>query len=259
MSISTRRPIATQASISPQASFSNQPPISSDPRPALTTTTVLIVDDHDLVAMSLALYLRSEGLLAQRHAARSRDGVLTAAATLNPGVVLLDLDLGRGPDGAVIDGTTLIAALCRTGWRVVVLSATHDEARIGKALAAGALACVPKTAALTVLTTTVRRALQGVDVMHPGRRQHLVDRYREQQAQARAMERRLASLTERERRVLDRLARGRRAQAIATEFHVALATIRTQIRAVLHKLEVTSQLEAVALLHNYRRLADDDV
>ena len=52
----------------------------------------------DLVAMSLALYLRSEGLLAQRHGARSRDGILTAAATMNPGVVLLDLDIGRGPD-----------------------------------------------------------------------------------------------------------------------------------------------------------------
>jgi CheY-like chemotaxis protein len=65
--------------------------ISTDARPAPTTAAnVLIVDDHDLVATSLALYLRSEGLLAQRHAARSRDGVLTAAATLNPGVVLLD-------------------------------------------------------------------------------------------------------------------------------------------------------------------------
>ena len=165
--------------------------ISTEARPAPPTTNVLIVDDHDLVAMSLALYLRSEGLPAQRHAVRSRDGILTAAATLIPGVVLLDLDLGRDPDGAVIDGTTLIAGLCRTGWRVVVLSATDDEARIGKALAAGALACVPKTAALPVLTTTVRRAMQGVDVMHPGRRQYLIDRYREQQAQARAIERRL--------------------------------------------------------------------
>ena len=108
---------------------------------------------------------------------------------MNPGVVLLDLDLdlGRGPDGAVLDGTTLIAGLRRTGWRVVVLSATHDEARVGRALSPGALACVPKTAALPVLTTTVRRALQGVDVMHPGRRQYLVDRYRELQAQARAI------------------------------------------------------------------------
>ena len=84
----------------------------------------------------------SEGLHAQRHAARSRDGILTAVATIVPGVVLLDLDLGRGPDGELIDGTTLVAHLCRIGWRVIVLSATTDEPRIGQALDAGALACV---------------------------------------------------------------------------------------------------------------------
>ena len=67
------------------------------------------------------------------------------------------------------------------------------------------------------------------------------------------MERRLARLTDRERAVLERLARGRRAQSIAEEFGVSLATTRTQIRAVLHKLEVNGQLEAVALLNEHRR------
>jgi DNA-binding NarL/FixJ family response regulator len=231
--------------------------ISTDPRPAPVTTNVLIVDDHDLVAMSLALCLRSEGLHAQRHAVRSRDGILTATATIPPGVVLLDLDLGRGPDGAVIDGTTLVAGLCRNGWRVIVLSATAEEPRIGRALDAGALACVPKTAALPVLITTIRRAAQGVPVMHPDRRRYYVEQYRHQQEQARAVERRLSRLTERERAVLERLARGRRAQSIAEEFGVSLATTRTQIRAVLHKLEVTGQLEVVALLHEYQRAASD--
>lgn len=231
--------------------------ISTDPRPTAVTTNVLIVDDHDLVGMSLALCLRSEGLQAQRHAARSRDGILTAVATLAPGVVLLDLDLGRGPDGAFIDGTTLVAGLCRNGWRVIVLSATADEPRIGRALDAGALACVPKTAALPVLITTIRRAAQGIPVMRPERRKYYIDQYRRQREQARAVERRLARLTERERAVLERLARGRRAQSIAEEFGVTLATTRTQIRAVLHKLEVTGQLEAVALLHDYRRVVSD--
>jgi ActR/RegA family two-component response regulator len=71
--------------------------ITSEPRSTQVSPNVLIVDDHDLVATSLALYLRSKGLHARRHAARSRDGILTATATLAPGVVLLDLDLGRGP------------------------------------------------------------------------------------------------------------------------------------------------------------------
>ncbi len=223
---------------------------------SVSSTNVLIVDDHDLVAMSLALCLRSEGLHAQRHAARSRDGILTAVATLVPGVVLLDLDLGRGPDGVPIDGATLVGHLCRIGWRVIVLSSAEDEARIGQALDAGALADVPKTAPLPLLITAIRRATQGVEVMRPERRRHLVAQYRRQQQQARTVDRLLERLTERERAVLERLALGRRAQPIAEEFGVSLATTRTQIRAVLHKLGVTSQLEAVALLNEYRWATD---
>jgi DNA-binding NarL/FixJ family response regulator len=232
--------------------------ISTESRHTVSSTNVLIVDDHDLVAMSLALCLRSQGLHAQRHAARSRDGILTAVATLVPGVVLLDLDLGRGPDGAVIDGATLVDHLCRIGWRVIILSATTDEARIGHALAAGALACVSKTVALPVLITAIRRAAQGGEVMRAEHRQHFIDQYRRQQEQARAVENRLARLTDKEHCVLERLARGRRAQAMADEFGVSLATIRTQIRAVLQKLNVSGQLEAVALLNEHRRVGEDD-
>ena len=233
--------------------------ISIETRPPTATTSspnVLIVDDHDLVAMSLAMALRAEGLLqAQRHTARSRDGILTAAATVAPGVLLLDLDLGRGPDGSVLDGAGLVEHLCQMGWRVVMLSATTDEVRVGQALDAGAVACVPKTAALPVLVTTIRRAMQGVAAMRPERREYFIARYRHQLEQARAVERRLSLLTERERAVLERLGRGRRAQSIAEEFGVSLATIRTQIRAVLHKLRVSGQLEAVALLNEHRRVA----
>ena len=66
---------------------------------------------------------------ARQHAVRGRDGIVVAAATLPPGVVLLDLDLGHDQDGTVIDGTDLIETFCTTGWRVLVLSGTSDEAR----------------------------------------------------------------------------------------------------------------------------------
>jgi DNA-binding NarL/FixJ family response regulator len=227
--------------------------ITSEPRSTQVSPNVLIVDDHDLVATSLALYLRSRGLHARRHAARSRDGILTATATLAPGVVLLDLDLGRGPDGATIDGTTFIEGLCRNGWRVVVLTTTEDPAAMGRALHAGALACVPKTASLPVLMTTIRRAVQGTEVMHPDRRRHLIELHLRREAQTRAVDRLLAKLTDRERAVLERLAQGHRAQSIAAEFHVSLTTIRSQIKSVLSKLKVSSQLEAVALLNEHRR------
>lgn len=230
--------------------------LSAESRTDVHRANVLIIDDHDLVAMSLTLYLRSEGLQAQRHAVHGRDGILTAVATLSPGVVLLDLDLGRERDGTVIDGGSLVGPLSRLGWRVVVLSATTDEPRIGKALSAGALACVPKTAGLPMLLTAVRRATQGVDVMRPELRQFLIARYHSQQAQAHDVEQRLGKLTDRERAVLGELARGRRAGQIAEAFGVSLATTRTQIRAVLQKLEVSSQLEAVVLLNEYRRVSE---
>jgi DNA-binding NarL/FixJ family response regulator len=216
--------------------------------------TVLIIDDHDLVATSLAMSLRSAGLRAQRHDVRSRADVLVATATMPPGIALLDLDLGREADGTLIDGATLIERFCTAGWRVLVLSGTSDETRIGEALAAGALAGIPKSAALPVLVTAVRRAMQGVEVMHPERRRQFIDAYLRRREQARVIDRRLARLTDRERAVLNRLAQGRRAQSIADEFNVSLATVRTQIRAVLGKLEVGSQLEAVSLVNDYQRI-----
>ena len=221
----------------------------------LPDPTVLIIDDHDLVATALAMTLRSAGLQARRHIVRSREGVLLAIATLSPGVVLLDLDLGRNPDGTPIDGTTLIEGMCRSGWRVLALSGTSDEARLGKAFAAGALAGIPKSAALPVLVTAVRRAAQGVEVMHPERRRQFIEAHLREQDRGRTLGRRLEKLTERERAVLDCLAQGRRAQSIAEEFVVSVTTVRTQIRAVLTKLEVGSQLEAVTLLFEYQRAA----
>jgi len=227
--------------------------ISSYPGSTLPDPTVLIIDDHDLVATSLAMSLRMAGLQARQHAARSRAGVLAATAQLPPGVVLLDLDLGVEPDGTLIDGTALIERFLATGWRVLVLSGTADEVRIGKALAAGALAGIPKSAALAVLVTAVRRAAQGLEVMHPERRRQFIDAYRRRQERGRLLGRRLASLTERERTVLDCLAKGQRAQSIADECMVSVATVRTQIRAILGKLDVGSQLEAVVLLNDYQR------
>ena len=227
--------------------------ISSHTGSTLPDPTVLIIDDHELVATTLAMSLRSVGLQAQRHAVRSREGILVTTATIPPGVALLDLDLGHDPDGTPIDGITLIEGLCRTGWRVLALSGTSDEARIGKALAAGALAGIPKSAALPVLVTAVRRAAQGLEVMHPARRRQLIEAHMRLHDRGLALGRRLEKLSDRERAVLDRLAQGRRAQSIADEFVVSVSTVRTQIRAILSKLEVGSQLEAVSLLNEYQR------
>jgi DNA-binding NarL/FixJ family response regulator len=96
----------------------------------------------------------------------------------------------------------------------------------------------------------MRAALAGLPVMSPESRQRLIDSHLVRDAERRQIAEKLERLTRREREVLAELARGHRAQAVADQYVVSLATVRTQIRSVLGKLEVGSQLEAVAL---YRR------
>lgn len=213
---------------------------------------ILIVDDHELVGSALALNLRAEGEDATFVAVRSAAGVLEHARRGPPGLIVLDLDLGRDPDGNRIDGVRLVPALVELGWRVVVLSGSSDAGRVGAALDAGGFVFVPKNAPFPALLNAIREARAGRSVMPPGRREQFIALHRARDSERRDLRDKLGKLTQREREVLALLAGGKRAQAVADHFVVSLATVRTQIRAVLTKLEVGSQLEAVAL---YRKAA----
>jgi DNA-binding NarL/FixJ family response regulator len=213
--------------------------------------TVLIVDDHELIGTSLQMSLCAAGIDAHLCGPSGGTGaILACAARLPPGVVLLDLDLGRDSTGRTVDGATLVEPLCAAGWRIVVLSGTADRARVGAALDAGAAGMVPKRAQLPTLLRTVGDALAGRPVMSDAARHEFVAAHRERRARRGELAGKLDRLTPRELEVLRLLADGHRAQAVADEFVVSLATVRTQIRAVLTKLGVRSQLEAVALYRN---------
>lgn len=141
----------------------------------------------------------------------------------------------------------MVEPLLAAGWRVLILSGTSDHARVGGALAAGAAGWVSKSAPFPTLLRAVRDLLAGRDIMPTVRRRQLVELHQTRSAERRELLTKLDRLTQREREVLAQLAAGQRAQAVAEHFVVSLATVRTQIRAVLTKLEVSSQLEAVAL------------
>ncbi|MGH3872155.1 MAG: LuxR C-terminal-related transcriptional regulator [Pseudonocardiaceae bacterium] len=203
--------------------------------------TVLIVDDHELLSCALVIALGSRGLSAQQ---LSPQELLTRLDQPAPpgGLVLLDLDLGAG-----IDGARLVGPLRRAGWRVLVITGSRDQAHIAAAVAAGAVGWVPKTAPFDDLVAHAVRAAQGRSLVTDTARLRMTDvanAAREATAQRR---RRWQQLTPREREILDCLASGLRAGAIAEKFTVSVATVRTQIRSILAKLEVSSQLEAVAL------------
>lgn len=213
---------------------------------------VLVVDVHQMVSAVLARALRRAGLDAHELAVGDHDMIVAAAACYPDGVVLLEPALGADAGGRRIGAVGLIAALTRQGKRVLVLSENLDRTGsaidVGAAIAAGAIAAVPKSASLDSLLHVLTAAATGRPLMTSAEHAHWLTCHHQHQQHAQERARRLGLLTPREHEVLALMGAGHRAVAIAEHYVVALATVRTQIHSVLAKLEVGSQLEAVALL-----------
>ncbi|MBP2368519.1 LuxR C-terminal-related transcriptional regulator [Pseudonocardia parietis] len=216
-------------------------------RPPSPGATIWIIDDHQLVASSLAGSLRVAGHDARVHPIRSTPEFLAVTRRTTAGLVLLDLELGRDPAGHRIDGVELVHPLRVAGWQVLALTDDTAPERVGAALATGAAGAIPKTAPLATLLAALRNALAGRPVHPPAQLRDLIAHHHRHLDDHHQLDAALAALSTREREILDLLAAGRRAQTIAAHYVVSVATVRTQIRGVLTKLGVRSQLEAVAL------------
>lgn len=210
--------------------------------------SVLIVDDHELFSTALRMALRGQGFDAHQVAVSGVEDILRRARELRPGLVVLDLDLGRDAEGRWVHGSELVGQLRSGGWQVLVVSGSTDEPGTAAAVAAGAVGVVPKSNSFDTLLATVLRVAAGKPLMSESQQQLWLVRHRAFRAQERELARRLGRLSRREQEVLELLAEGHRAAAIAERFVVGMTTVRTQIRSILTKLEVSSQLEAVALL-----------
>jgi DNA-binding NarL/FixJ family response regulator len=203
----------------------------------------LIVDDHGVLADGLAMALQAEGLPAEVHVPRSPESVMEAVRTREPHLVLLDLDLGmeRG------SGVDLVEPLRGLGPRVLVLTGSTDRIVHARCLEAGAVGVASKGDPFDQLLDAIRRAARGEPAMGRRRREELLEELRRDRA---ARSERLAPferLTPKEASVLLALAEGRSADEIARSSYVSLPTVRTQIRGILVKLGVGSQLAAVGM------------
>jgi DNA-binding NarL/FixJ family response regulator len=208
---------------------------------------VLIVDDHELFSTSLTMALRGHGFDAHQIPVARLSDFMRQTSPGPAGLVVLDLDLGRDTEGHWVHGADLVGSLREHGWQVLIVSGSVDQPGVAAAIAGGALGSVPKSSSFETLVRTVRMAAEGTPVMTETERYHWLARHRGYQAKEIELARRLDRLSTREREVLELLAEGHRAGVIAERFVVSMATVRTQIRAILIKLEVNSQLEAVAL------------
>ncbi len=216
-------------------------------RTGTARTRVLIVEDHVLFAESLDLALSMEGCDVRRMEISSTTtpgNLLTTVERFKPRVVLLDLDLG--PLG---NGVRVINPLARTGTNVVVVTASPDRARWGECIRHGARKVMSKTQPLNEIIGVVRRLNQGLPVLNLEERERLLALWSRQREEHEGLHERLERLTTREREVLGHLMAGRTVREIARVSVVSEATVRTQVKSILAKLEVSSQLAAVGLAH----------
>jgi two-component system, NarL family, nitrate/nitrite response regulator NarL len=215
---------------------------------SVATTTpalrILVVDDHQLLVNAIILGLRGHGHQVCAAADTSMPALVTELRRHVPTLVLLDLDLGDG-----LDGVHRIGPLRDAGATVVVVSGCTDPAVRADAFAAGAIGWISKSEPFDDLLAAVSRVADGQQLVSLVQRQAIRS---EAAAERRARDTQsaaVATLTGRERVVLAGLMAGLRADEVAAEAFVSLATVRSQIRSILAKLGVGSQLAAVALAH----------
>jgi RNA polymerase sigma factor (sigma-70 family) len=210
-------------------------------------TRVAIVEDHLLFAQALEIALTLEGYDVHRQEVWDRavpDQLLTSLLHARPQIALLDLDLaGAG------NGVRLVEPLTRARIAVVVLTGSRERARFGECLRHGACTVLSKSDPLDSILATIHCVSERRPVLAREDRDRLIGEFHQEQAVARDLRRKLENLTPREREVLAHLMLGRQVREIAEVSFVSEATVRTQVKSILAKLEVTSQLAAVGAAH----------
>jgi len=205
------------------------------------TTRVLLVDDHPLFLDGVRAALSTSEDLVVVGEAHSVAEALDAAAATEPDVVLMDLNL---PDGSGIDATrNLLAA--RPGVRVLVITMSADDDAVVAAMRAGARGYVVKGAGRADLVRAVSTVAEGGAVFSPAVAERLGAYFSGLAAQpGREL---FPQLSEREREVLDLVARGLDNRRIAQELFLSDKTVRNHVSSVLGKLHLATRQQAAIM------------
>jgi DNA-binding NarL/FixJ family response regulator len=198
---------------------------------------ILVVDDHPLIQQALAHALPHLHGPLDVLAAVDRDQTLTALAR-HPDVALVLLDLTL--PGA--HGLDLLVQLRRDfpALPVVVLSATHDRATVGSAMAAGARGYIAKTSTPVELLDAVRTVLSG------GR--SVTTDFTPAMASLGGVSGTSLGLTHRQADVLRLLIQGKPNKLICRDLRLSEGTVKVHVSAILKALNVRSRAQAIAEL-----------
>ncbi|HXT52526.1 MAG TPA: response regulator transcription factor [Thermoanaerobaculia bacterium] len=206
--------------------------------------SVLLAGDHQVVRQALGALLSAEATLAVIGEAAEGIAAVELVAKLVPDVLLLDLMM------AGLGGMETIRRVKRLKLptRIVVLSTANDEALVAEAMASGADSYVSNHASATDLVHAIREVAAGRRYLSPPFSEHQLEDYSHRAAAASAL---YATLTARERQVLQLAAQGLRNREIAERLGISPRTAESHRAKVMSKLGLRREADLVrfALRH----------
>ena len=192
---------------------------------------VLIADDHAVVRMGLTALLSSERGITVVGQSEDGERAVRDADRLQPDVVIMDLMMPK-KDGVVATDEIHRA---HPEIKIILLTTFGTSDRIARALEVGASGALLKSSDEAVLVEAVRTVAAGGEVVDEDIRQLFAD-----DPPAR-------ELTQRQRTILEGLAKGKGTKEIAAEIGIQTDSVREHILAILAKLGAANRVEAVAI------------
>jgi two-component system NarL family response regulator len=192
---------------------------------------VLIVDDHSVVRRGIAAIIDMEDDAVVVGQAGDGAEAIELWRTLLPDVVLMDLRM-PGMDG--VEAIRSIRSEDDQAGIIVLTTFDHDE-DIYAGLRAGAKAYLLKDVEPEELFRCIRAVRAGDAYLQPKVAAKLAQRMQEE------------PLTEREEQILKLLAEGKSNRGIGQVLHITESTVKSHMKSLFVKLDVTSRAEAIAL------------
>ncbi len=200
---------------------------------------LVIVDDHAIFREGLRALLDMEEDFEVIGEASRGDEAVVMVADEAPDVILLDLHL---PDGSGADFCRDLLEVSPQS-KVLILSAYDDDQEISAALISGASGYVLKTVGGERLADNIRSVYRGEVLLAPPVAAKVVQQLSRLQQETTRREESLHALTPREREVFHLASRGLKNAEIAAELYLSEKTIKTHLRNIYNKLDLTSKAE----------------
>lgn len=199
---------------------------------------VLIADDHTLFRAGLHALLNLFSDIEVVGDASTGEEAVEKAKELHPDVVLMDIQM-PGVNG--IEATRQIASN-HPNIGVIILTMFEDDSSIFTAMRAGARGYILKEADEEEVLRAIRAVVRGEAIFGPAIARRLVHFFSRPRLEAGPV---FPELTDREREILDLIARGVSNTELVQRLVLSPNTVRNHISNIFSKLQVADRAEAI--------------